>query len=118
MAFQSATQYNQFSGTIGAGGTTSEVIDTEGWMVTGLIVAPLIAGGTLASGSLQFSVGINSGTLYPLNDVSNTRVSISFGTTPTAYTLSAVQGIAPYRYIRVTITSQGLGARIILPVKN
>lgn len=110
--------FNQFSGTIAPGGTVSQTIDTEGWMVTGLIVAPLVVGGTLASGSLQFSVGFVPGTLYPLNDNTNTRVSISFGTAATAYTLAAVQGIAPYRYVRVTITSQGLGARIVLPVKN
>jgi len=115
----SASDFNQFTGIVPPGSLNTSVIDFEGNMVLGMIIIPTPVNGTLASGSLQFSVGINNGTLYPLNDATNTRVSVSFGAAATAYTLAAVQGIAPYRYVRVSVNpAQGAGCRLVFPTKN
>lgn len=109
-------QFNIFTGTIPAGGSLSQVIDTEGYDLQGLGI--IQGAGTLVPGTIQFRVGWVAGTLYPLNDGSNVRVGIPHGTGSTAYSFVAVQAIRPYRYVQIeTSVAQGNGASIKIPVK-
>ncbi len=112
-----ADQMNQLSGTIPAGGSLSQIIDTEGWNVPGLLLTAV--GGTLTAANIQFRVGVVPGSLYPLNDSSNARVAIAFsGVSGVAYGLTVVQTISPWRYIQVeTSVNQTLAARVTIPVK-
>ncbi len=112
-----ADQMNQLSGTISAGGSLSQVIDTEGWNVPALLFTAV--GGTLTAGNIQFRVGVVPGTLYPLNDGLNARIAIAFtGVTGVAYSGVAIQVIAPFRYVQVECSvNQVLAARVTIPVK-
>ncbi len=112
-----ADQMNQLSGTIAPAGSLSQVIDTEGWSIPGLLFTATT--GTLTAGNIQFRVGVVPGTLYPLNDGLNARVAIAFtGVTGIAYSGVAIQVIAPFRYVQVeTSVNQVNGAKVTLPVK-
>lgn len=110
-------QFNIFTGTIPAGGSLSQVIDTTGYSLQGL---GLVQNGTaaLVAGTIQFRVGWVPGTLYPLNDGSNVRVGIPNGTGSAAYSYVAVQAIRPYRYVQIeTSAAQTNGAQVKIPVK-
>lgn len=109
-------QFNVYTGTIPAGGSLSQVIDTTGYTLQGL--ALIQGAGTLVPGTIQFRVGWIPGTLYPLNDGANVRVGIPNSTTSVAYSYVAVQAIRPYRYVQIeTSVAQGNGASVIIPVK-
>lgn len=112
-----ADQFNQLSGTISPTGSLSQVIDTEGWTVPGLLIVATTS--TLTAGSIQFRVGVTPTALYPLNDAANVRVAVPFGAVAgMAYGLTVAQTIAPWRYVQVeTTVAQTNGAKITIPVK-
>lgn len=110
--------FNQLSGTIGASGSLTRVIDTEGFDVHGLILRPSSGTGTLAAGTVQFRVGVLPGTVYPLVDATNTRVGFPNDTSALAYSFVAVQCLRPYRYVQVeTSVNQTQAVDVLLPVK-
>ena len=110
--------FNQLSGTIGAGGSISQQIDTEGFDLQGLVLYPSGGSGTLAAGTVQFRVGFATGTVYPLVDASNNRVGFPYSTTALAYSFVAVQALRPYRYVVVeTSVNQTQAVTVTLPVK-
>ena len=112
-----ADQWNQLSGTMAAGGSLSQVIDTSGYDLQGLIARP-VGTLTLTAGTIQFRVGVVEGTLYPLVDGANARVGLPISTTGVAFSFVAVQAIRPYRYVQVEhSTAMVNGATITLPVK-
>jgi hypothetical protein len=111
-----ADQMNQLSGTLAIGGSLSQTIDLEGWNVGGLIISP--TSGTLVPGSIQFRVSADNSNFVPLNDGTNTRVAIPFGTTAVAYTATVLSVIMPFRFVKVETTSvQGNGAKVTFAVK-
>lgn len=110
--------YNQLSGTIGASGSLTRIIDTEGFALHGLILRPTSGSGTMVAGTVQFRVGIAAGTVYPLVDASNVRVGFPNGTSALAYSWIALQCLRPYRYVQVeTSANQTQSVDVILPVK-
>src|SRR5690349_908607 len=111
-------QFNQLSGTIPSGGSLSQVIDTEIFPLMGLILTPNGGTGTLVAGTVKFRVGVTPSTLYPVVDSTGTRIALTYSTTAVAFGFTAVQAIAPYRYVQIeTSVNQTQAVRVILPVK-
>lgn len=110
--------FNQLSGTIGSGGSLSQVIDTEGFPLGGLMMFPSSGSGTLAAGNIQFRVGVTPTTLYPVMDNTNTRIAIPYSTTGVAYSWQVLNAIMPYRYVQVeTSVNQTQAVTVTIPVK-
>ena len=113
-----ADQFNQLSTSIGSvgGGTLSTSVDLEGWNVLGLMFIP--AGTAMVAGSVSMFVSVDNVNFYALKDGNNATVSFPHSTTGVAYSATAVQVIAPYRYVKFLDTAaQPTGMRITLPVK-
>lgn len=111
-----ADQLNQFKVTIASAGSLSTSVDMEGWTVPGMMVQP--AGTSMVAGSISFQVSVDNSTFFPLNDSTNTLISVPHGTSGVAYGAAVIQAIAPYRYLRVLDSSvQPTGVNVIFPVK-
>lgn len=109
-------QSNQFKATISSGGSLSNSLDLSGWNLPGMIVSP--SGTSMLAGSISFQVSVDNSTFFPLNDSTNTLISVPHGTSGVAYGAAAIQAIAPYRYIRFLDSSaQPTGSTITIPEK-
>lgn len=111
--------FTQKVGTIAASGSLSPIYDTEGFSVHGLIVRRNSGSGTLVAGTVQFRVGFQPGTVYPLYDNTNTRVGLVNGTSDIAYSWASLQVIRPYRYVQIeTVANQTQAVDVILALKG
>lgn len=111
-----ADQLNQFRATIASGGSLSNSLDLEGWNLPGMIVQA--SGTAMVAGSISFQVSVDNSAFFPLNDSTNTLISVPHGTSGVAYGAAVVQAIAPYRYVRFLDSSaQPTGSTITIPEK-
>lgn len=109
-------QFTHLRATIASGGSLSNSVDFAGWQLPGMVLAP--SGTAMIAGSISFQVSLDDVTYYPLNDSTNTLISVPHGTSGVAYGAAAIQAIAPYRYLRCLDSSaQPTGSVISFPVK-
>lgn len=119
---RSSASSNAFHGTIATGGTLSEIIDTEGWSIGGLIVRGLTATLTLGTLTIQVSDSSDEDTFVILqNNVSGVLTNVAWlhSTADFAVSFVDIQLIRPYRYVRfVDAVAQTYGAKFTIAVKE
>lgn len=118
---RSSSSFNAFIGTIAAGGTLSEIIDTEGFPFHGLIVSALTSTLTVSTLNILVSNDTTVGFATLQQVTAGVLGNIAWGHQTGNFAVSGndMQVIKPYRYVRfIESAAQVNGAKYMIPVKE